>query len=96
MITTSKVQSYIDSGHDNYDVARWLINLEIHKHCPLGLDDLPDTATVASEVEAIVECLEQGDIQDAIDISIESAHLILEDEGFELSIEGEKDDRDSD
>lgn len=85
MITTSKLQNYIDSGHDNYEVARWLINLEIHKHCPLGLDDLPDTATVASEIEAIVECLEQGDLQDAIDIAHEGAQLILEDEGFELN-----------
>lgn len=85
MITTSKVQSYIDSGHDNYEVAKWLLNLEIAKHCPLSLDDLPDTATVASEMEAIVECLEQGDIQDAIEIAYEGAHVILEEEGFELN-----------
>lgn len=85
MITISKVQSYIDAGHDNYEVARWLINIEINKHCPLGLDDLPDTATVASEVEAIVECLEQSDIKDAINIAKESAELILEEEGFELN-----------
>jgi len=85
MITTSKVQDYIDAGHDNYEVANWLINLEISKHCPLSLSDLPDTATVASEVEAIVECLELGDTQDAIDLAIEGAHLILEDEGFELN-----------
>lgn len=85
MITTSKVKDYIDSGHDLYEVARWLINLEIHKHAPIELDDLPDTATVASEVEAIVECLECEDLQDAIDISIESAQLILEEEGFELN-----------
>jgi len=92
MITTSKVKDYIDSGHDLYEVARWLINIEIHKHSPIGLDDLPDTATVASEVEAIVECLEQDDIQDAIDISIESAQLILEDEGFDLNNDDDKED----
>jgi hypothetical protein len=85
MITTSKVQEYIDSGRDSAEVAKWLVNIEISKHCPLGLDDLPDTATVASEIDAIVECLDLGDIQDAIDISLESARLILEDEGFELS-----------
>ena len=85
MITTSKVEDYIDAGHDYYEVAKWLINTEIHKHAPIGLDDLSDTATVASEIEAIVECLEQGDYQDAIDISIEGAQLILEDEGFELN-----------
>jgi len=84
MITTSKVKDYIDSGHDYYEVARWLVNTEIHKHAPVDLDDLPDTATVA-EIEAIVECLEQGDYQDAIDISVESAEVILEDEGFELN-----------
>lgn len=85
MITTSKVKDYIDSGHDHYEVARWLINTEIYKHCPLGLDDLPDTVTVASEVEAIVECLDEGDIQDAINISIDAAYIILEDEGFEIN-----------
>ena len=87
MITTSKVKNYVDSGHDYYEVARWLINSEIHKHTPLSLDDLPDTATVASEVEAIVECLEQGDYQDAIDLAVEGAQVILEDEGFELNNE---------
>jgi hypothetical protein len=91
MITTSKVKEYIDAGHDYYDVARWLVNLEITKHTPLTLDDLPDTATVASEVDAIVECLEQGDIDDAIDIAIEGARLILEDEGFELNSDSEED-----
>jgi len=85
VITISKVKDYIDSGHDHYEVARWLINTEIHKHCPLGLDDLPDTVTVASEVEAIVECLDEGDIQDAINISIDAAYIILEDEGFEIN-----------
>lgn len=85
MITTSKVEDYIDAGHDYYEVAKWLINIEIHKHAPVDLDDLPDTATVASEMEAIVECLEQGDYQDAIDISVEGAQLILEEEGFELN-----------
>jgi len=85
MITTSKVQEYIDAGHDNYEVARWLVNLEIAKHCPLTIDDLPDTATVASEIEAIVECLDMGDIEDAINISVDGAQLILEDEGFELN-----------
>ncbi|NBP02113.1 MAG: hypothetical protein EBU90_18675 [Proteobacteria bacterium] len=91
MITTSKVQEYIDAGHDNYEVARWLLNLEISKHCPLSIDDLPDTVTVASEIEAIVECLDSGDYEDAINISIDGAHLILEDEGFELNIDGEED-----
>jgi len=85
MITTSKVKDYIDSGHDYYEVASWLINTEIHKYAPVDLADLPDTATVASEIEAIVECLEQGDYQDAIDMAEESAEVILEDEGFELN-----------
>jgi len=90
MITTSKVKEYIDAGHDNYEVARWLLNLEINKHCPLSIDDLPDTVTVASEMEAIVECLDSGDIEDAINIAIDGAQLILEDEGFELNNEGEE------
>jgi hypothetical protein len=91
MITTSRVENYINSGHDYYEVAKWLINIEIYKHAPFGLDDLPDTVTVSSEIEAIVECLEQGDYQDAIDISVEGAQLILEEEGFELNINGEED-----
>jgi hypothetical protein len=90
MITTSKVKAYIDAGRDSYEVARWLLNLEISKHCPLSIDDLPDTATVASEVEAIVECLDSGDYEDAINISIEGAQIILEDEGFELNNNSEE------
>jgi len=68
-------------------VAKWLINTEIHKHAPVDLDDLADTATVGNEIEAIVECLDQDDIQSAIDISEDSAIIILEEEGFELNNE---------
>ena len=85
MITTSKVQDYIDSGHDEHEVARWLINLNINKYVPMELDDLADTSTVASEVDAIVECIQEKDYQDAIDIAEESAQIILEDEGFDLN-----------
>jgi hypothetical protein len=85
MITISKVQDYIDSGHDEHEVARWLINLNINKHVPMELDDLGDTSTVANEVDAIVECIQDEDYQGAIDIAEESAQIILEDEGFDLS-----------
>lgn len=85
MITISKIKDYVDSGRDLYEIAKWLINIEIYKHVPLGLEDLPDTATVGSELDAIVECLEEEDYQDAINISKDSAQLILEDEGFELN-----------
>ena len=85
MITTSKVQDYIDSGHDEHEVARWLINLNINKYVPMELDDLADTSTVASEVDAIVECIQEKDYQDAIDIAEESAQIILQDEGFDLN-----------
>jgi len=84
MITSQIVKTWVDSGKDNYEIARALIDSNISSHTPLTLDDLPDTATVASELEAIVECLEAGDIEDALNISIESAQLILEDEGFEV------------
>jgi len=84
MITSQIVKTWVDSGKDNYEIARALIDSIISSHTPLTLDDLPDTATVASEIEAIVECLEAGDIEDALNISIESAQLILEDEGFEV------------
>jgi len=85
MITTSKVKDYIDAGHDHYEVARWLLNTEIHKHAPINLEDLSDTATVGNEIEAIVECLDEGDYQDAINISIDGAQIILDEEGFELN-----------
>ena len=85
MITTSKVQDYIESGHDEHEVARWLINLNINKYVPMELDDLADTSTVASEVDAIVECIQEKDYQDAINIAEESAQIILEDEGFDIS-----------
>jgi hypothetical protein len=85
MITTSKVQDYMDAGHDAHAVARWLINLGINKHVPMQLDDLADTSTVSNEVDAIVDCLEQKDYQDAINIAQESAQIILEDEGFDIS-----------
>jgi len=51
----------------------------------MELDDLADTSTVANEVDAIVECIQEKDYQDAIDIAEESAQIILEDEGFDLN-----------
>lgn len=84
MITISNLKKFIKAGNDHYDAARWLINSEIKKTVPLTLDDLPDTATVGSEIEAIVECLDEGDFQDAINISTDSASIILEEEGFAL------------
>jgi len=85
MITISKIQEYINSGRDHYEIAKWLVNTELHKHIPMGLDDLSDSSTVANELEAIVECLQEGEYQDALNISIESAEIILEEEGFELN-----------
>jgi len=85
MITISKIQEYINSGRDHYEIAKWLVNTELHKHIPMGLDDLSDSSTVANELEAIVECLQGGEYQDALNISIESAEIILEEEGFELN-----------
>jgi len=85
MITTSKVQEYIDAGHDEHEVALWLINLNINKYVPMELDDLADTSVVANEVDAVVECIQDKDYQDAINIAEESAQIILEDEGFDIS-----------
>jgi len=84
MITSQIVKGWVDKGKDNYEIARALVDSNISSVVPLTLDDLPDTATVASEIEAIVECLEEGDYEDAINIAIESAQLILEDEGFDV------------
>ena len=85
MITTSKVQDYIDAGHDEHEVARWLINLNINKYVPMELDDFSDTSIVANEVDAVVECIQDKDYQDAINIAEESARVILEDEGFDIN-----------
>ena len=80
----AKIKSFIDEGKALHGIASWLVNLEIHKHVSMDLEDLADTAVVADEIGAIVECLEQGDYQDAISMSKESAHYILEEEGFDF------------
>jgi len=83
-MTVEKIQAKIATSSDLHAVARWLINTEIHKHAPVDLDDLADTSLVASEVEAIVECLEQKEYEDAMSISEDSAVEILLEEGFEI------------
>ena len=86
-ITADKIKARKAEGKDNYEIATGLIDSVISSYLPLTLSDLPDTATVGSELEAIVECLEEGDYQDAINISVDSAQLILEEEGFDLNNE---------
>jgi len=75
----------MQANHDAHDVARWLINMQLHAHVPLSLDDLADTAVVMNETDAIVECLEQGNYKDAIAMSADATAVILEDEGFDIS-----------
>jgi hypothetical protein len=79
-----KLKDYVDAGRDHYEIARWLINLNINKHIPMSLDDLADTSTVANEVEAIVECIQESDYEDAINVARESAVVILQEEGFDV------------
>ena len=76
----------MDAGHDAHEVARWLINLNISKYVPVQLDDLADTSTVANEVDAIVECLQEKEYADAISMAADGAVAILEDEGFNSSL----------
>ena len=76
----------MQANHDPHEVARWLINMQLHAHVPLSLDDLPDTAVVMNETDAIVECLEEGSYKEAIAMSADAAAAILEDEDFDLSI----------
>jgi hypothetical protein len=89
MIITSnlanKVKEYVEGRKDLHEIARWLINIEIHKHVPINLEDLADTSLVASEVDAIVECLQEKDYADAVNISKDSATEILSEEGFDLN-----------
>ena len=75
----------MQANHDAHEVARWLINMNLHAHVPLSLDDLPDTAVVMNETDAIVECLEEGSYKEAIAMSADAAVAILEDEDFDLS-----------
>ena len=58
--------------------------MHLGKHVPFSLNDLSDNSTVASEVEAIVECIEDGDYEDALKIAEDGAINILQDEGFEI------------
>jgi hypothetical protein len=79
-----KLKDYVDGGHDHYEVAKWLINININKHVPLNLNDLADTSVVADEVEAIVDCIKESDLQSAINIAEEGAINILQEEGFNV------------
>lgn len=83
-ITSDKVAYYVRAGLNEYEIARWLINCAIGKHVPIKLDDLSDNGIVMDEVEAIVECIQQKDFQDAINISEDSAIMILQEEGFDV------------
>jgi len=83
-ITSDKVAEYVRAGLDEYEIARWLINCAISKHVPLKLDDLSDNGVVLDEIEAIVECIQQKDFKDAINISEDSAYMILQEEGFDV------------
>lgn len=84
MIPPAKLKDYVAAGHDKRKLAQWLLNVYISKHVPLRLSDLADTAIVASEIDAIEECIEAGDYKDAISIAEEGALTILEDEGYEV------------
>ena len=75
----------MDAGHDEHEVARWLINLNINKYVPIQLDDLADTSIVANEVDAIVDCLQERDYADAISVAEDGAINILQDEGFDIA-----------
>ena len=50
MTIISKIQKDVEAGVDKYKIANWLINLEIAKHIPVSLEDLPDTEVTGSEV----------------------------------------------
>jgi len=80
----NKLKDYVSSGQDYYEIARWLLNIYIHKKVPLSIDDLPDTSIVAEEIEGIVDALKSDDYEGAINIAEDGASNILEDEGFEI------------
>jgi len=69
--------------------AVWLIDKYLSKTIGLTSADLTDSATFASGVDAIEECLETGDYEDARMIAEDTAQEMLDDEGFDP--EGEED-----
>lgn len=83
-ITSDKIAEYVRAGINAHEIARWLINCNINKHVPLKLDDLSDTSIVADEVDAVVDCIEEGKYRDAINIAEDGAINILQDEGFDV------------
>jgi len=91
MKIVDKLKQYVESKKfENHDIARWLLNCHIHSHTPLSLSDLSDNSVVASEMEAVVECIGLGDYTDAVTVAEEGAVNILHEEGFELNIDSEE------
>ena len=51
----AKIKSFIDEGKALHGIASWLVNLEIHKHVSMDLEDLADTAVVADEIGTMLK-----------------------------------------
>jgi hypothetical protein len=63
--------------------AVWLVDAYLNKTVGLTSADLTDSATFASGVDAIEECLETGDYEDAKMIAEDTAQEMLSNEGFD-------------
>ena len=80
----AKIKDYIQSGYDSRKIAKWLLNLHISKHVPISINDLTDSAVMMDEMDAIEEAIIEKDYSGAINIAVDGAYNILEDQGFEI------------
>lgn len=63
--------------------AVWLVDAYLNKSSGLASADLTDSAIFSDGVDAIEECLETGDYEDAKMIAGDTAKEMLSDEGFD-------------
>jgi hypothetical protein len=63
--------------------AVWLVDAYLNKASGLASADLTDSAIFSDGVDAIEECLETGDYEDAKMIADDTAKEMLSDEGFD-------------
>lgn len=87
-----------EAGGDNRKVSVKLIDYVLSKKLGgLTSADLPDTSTFANGLDGITDALESGDYNGALDIALETAKAMIEEEGGEGIMEnnGQENPRDA-
>ena len=81
----TKLESIIEK-YGSRETAVKLIDSYIKKYTGSFITsaELPDTATFASGIDEIEDCLNEKEYQAAYDIASETAQDMLDEEGFEL------------